>query len=1210
MESSNDEKTLVRRYLLGETTEPETEGIEEKMIIDDNFFEKIISEKEELIEQYAQGDMPEELKAKFERSFLSTPEGRDQVLVTKELLKFAPILKGRLQKAATRQGSRSHADSNIRKFPAWSNTLANPYLKNAALILIFFGITFGIYRAFFHKSDAEKGMEELKRVHKDRRPTEARLTEFDYAPWSVLRSEDNNQGPGRLSSTYAERILLDAIHNNPSAESYHALGVFYMTERRFDEALAQFEVSANYASPSARLHSDWGAVLLEKGKEDRSNGDLDKSTEGFNGSLRHLNKAIELDSTILEALFNRALLFKEMKLPAQAEDELRNYLEKDIDSKWADEARQMLKLLEEERSKSSQNKQQALQDFLSSDETKDDEKAWKAIKNGSDVTGNTIVNRLLDEFLDLAAKGKDSEAQIRLQMLSYVGELELRNTKDHFTSDLAQFYRQASPGERASIARARKSLRSGHDVLLQGDPRAATTHYTRARRIFEQCRDLLELAITDYWLSFCLVPQHLEKQALPILNRLDLYCKSKSYQWLRVRCLYALSGAHSNLSAQSKAIHYAKQALSLAQQLRDEDGALKTTIPLIDYYRGLGNYNQCLFYAGLSLNFNSLEPIQSWRHYWFLASSLYYFGLYEAAIEYEKESLRRAERTGIKHLISLCYVSLGMIYGKIGRLDDALENTRLAIEILKLHPDEKMRQNGMAYSYLQRGHIYRHSKAYDDATSSYDKSIELYDRLEFRTHLYQAHKGKLFCYIEEGKDSLAKKEIQTTLGLLEKYRSKITEDDDRSTFFDVEQSTYDLAIGFEYSRMANPIKAFEYSEESRSRSLLNLMDRGMQALDQKNNLGSSPRPIFSALKLQQIMGSVPEEVGILQYTLLENNLLIWVITNSLFESVSVDITQKSLNEKVLGYLQVISNIPDAANSATPALARELYDILIKPVEPFLKGSKQICIVPDKVLNHLPFNALVSSTSNKYMIEEYLLTAAPSSSIFVACTEIARRKAGFRNERLLAVGNPRFDRAKFPKLPNLPSAEREAEHIRSYYEVSFPLTGGDATKDHLMSEMEKADVIHLALHSIVDERNPLFSKLILAKESSSAGDEESDGALQTYELYGLKFLRARLAVLSACQTGAERYYRGEGMVSIARPFIAIGVPLIVASLWPIESESTARLMVDFHKYRKQGVDTTAESLRRAQLKMLADATGSFSHPYYWAGFIVIGGHSSF
>ena len=111
-------------------------------------------------------------------------------------------------------------------------------------------------------------------------------------------------------------------------------------------------------------------------------------------------------------------------------------------------------------------------------------------------------------------------------------------------------------------------------------------------------------------------------------------------------------------------------------------------------------------------------------------------------------------------------------------------------------------------------------------------------------------------------------------------------------------------------------------------------------------------------------------------------------------------------------------------------------------------------------------------------------------------------------------------------------------------------------------------------------------------------------LNEFEKIGL--LRARLVILSACQSGLGQYYRGEGIVSLVRPFLARGVPTVVASLWPVDSPATAMLMIDFHRARKQNSLLAADALRAAQLRMMQG--DSFNHPYYWAPFVVIGSNN--
>jgi CHAT domain-containing protein len=516
----------------------------------------------------------------------------------------------------------------------------------------------------------------------------------------------------------------------------------------------------------------------------------------------------------------------------------------------------------------------------------------------------------------------------------------------------------------------------------------------------------------------------------------------------------------------------------------------------------------------------------------------------------------------------------------------------------------------MAYASLQMGHTYRLAGDYDNAVASYDRSIQLYERAGTSAHLYQALKGRLLTYIARGDDRSIQEEISKVVGMVESYRDKIFEDDNRRTFFDAEQNIYDLAIGFTYSRLNAHERALGYSESSHARAILDLVNSDRRVLGDSLD----PNVIFKGatrpLPLDEIRRRLPEPIQVLQYSLLRDVLLIWVISRDGVASVAVQIPQKELEEKVGAYLRLLSSSSEEGGEL-PGLARELHDSLIKPVEPLLDRRKQVYVVPDKILNLLPFGALVSGRSGRYMIEDYVLALAPSSTMLVACTEIARGKGGGEAEKILSVGNPRFDRGLYPSLPDLPSAAREAATSAAYYNTRRVLLGDEPSPGRIVGEMRDSDVIHLALHSILDERFPLRSKFLLAGARADADRAETHGsALFAYELYGLRLPRTRLAVLSACQTGSGRYFGGEGVINMARPFIAAGVPLVVASLWPIDSGPTAELMIRFHELRKVEGLPTAEALRLAQIDMLRGSEERLRRPYYWAPFVLIGGYAEF
>jgi CHAT domain-containing protein len=288
----------------------------------------------------------------------------------------------------------------------------------------------------------------------------------------------------------------------------------------------------------------------------------------------------------------------------------------------------------------------------------------------------------------------------------------------------------------------------------------------------------------------------------------------------------------------------------------------------------------------------------------------------------------------------------------------------------------------------------------------------------------------------------------------------------------------------------------------------------------------------------------------------------------------------------------------------------LYDTLIKPMAPFLKKDLLLCLVPDKNLNYLPFAALISSTSGQYLMSEYRLTSAPSVAMLASSSQFATAKTKAAAERLLVVGNPRFSRENFPQLADLPDAEREAREIRHAYESTQPrmLIGAQATRSLVQSEMTQSDVIHLALHSIVDEQFPLRSRLVLA--ASDHDDLIENEVLQAYQIYQLDLSKTRLVVLSSCESGVGRYYGGEGVMALAGAFLAARVPLVIATLWRVDSNASADLMIDFHRLRTSCKLPTVDALRQAQQNMAAGPNQLYRHPYYWAAFTLSGGSGRF
>ena len=374
-------------------------------------------------------------------------------------------------------------------------------------------------------------------------------------------------------------------------------------------------------------------------------------------------------------------------------------------------------------------------------------------------------------------------------------------------------------------------------------------------------------------------------------------------------------------------------------------------------------------------------------------------GLLDAAAGYQREALRLASATGSDAVKSQNYAFLGTIYGKLKKFDDAQQSVQLALGLAQTHATEPAYRSLFAYSALQMGNVYRDAGQFDKAVAQYSRAIELYKTFpDFQIHLFQAHKGRLSCYILQQNDPLAQEEVSTLFGLMEKYRNKISDENYRNTFFDVEQSVVNTAIDFEYSRMNNPERAFDYSNSSRARSLLDRLNADMSVKARVQDADVRFQTVAEPIPLENIEKLLPEQAQLLQYIILEDKLLIGVISRNNFQVKTQLISKKDLNEKLLRYLNLISRPPSGDEAQASALAKELYAILIQPVEPLLDHGKLLCIIPDGTLSYLPFAALVSPGSGKYFFEEHLSMTSPSPSVFLTSSLNAMRNSAPKKKR--------------------------------------------------------------------------------------------------------------------------------------------------------------------------------------------------------------------
>ena len=257
-----------------------------------------------------------------------------------------------------------------------------------------------------------------------------------------------------------------------------------------------------------------------------------------------------------------------------------------------------------------------------------------------------------------------------------------------------------------------------------------------------------------------------------------------------------------------------------------------------------------------------------------------------------------------------------------------------------------------------------------------------------------------------------------------------------------------------------------------------------------------------------------------------------------------------------------------------SVLHRLYDLLIAPLAAQLDAS-QLLIVPYGALHLAPFHALWDGAN--YLIERHEIHYAPSASV-----EVVRRRR--------AQAAPPTSLAAFAlREPSIPQAEAEVRAAAQYFPTAQLFVDEAAQLAQVRAAAASGDVLHFATHGLFRPDNPFFSALKLA-----------DGWIDVRAIYRLP-LRARLVVLSACESGAVQVQGADEVIGLVRGFLGAGAQALVVSLWNVHDASAAQLMTDFYAGLMEHGMAPAAALRAAQRRAIRDAR----HPYFWAPYVAIG-----
>ncbi|MGD2245083.1 MAG: CHAT domain-containing protein [Candidatus Aminicenantes bacterium] len=368
------------------------------------------------------------------------------------------------------------------------------------------------------------------------------------------------------------------------------------------------------------------------------------------------------------------------------------------------------------------------------------------------------------------------------------------------------------------------------------------------------------------------------------------------------------------------------------------------------------------------------------------------------------------------------------------------------------------------------------------------------------------------------------------------------------------------------------------------------------------------------------------ETAVVEYFLGDEKSYGLVITNSFAEIFTLP-SRGRMKESLRAYLKILSDPPLRRKFRGGPAAFRLYECLFSPVAKVLPGSvKNLLIVPDGLLYYLPFETLKLPAGRgfkegDFLIQRYQISYAPSCSsllfllentrtepipislLAVGCSAPVKKESNMSGRDRPALLEGDLYPVQGYEIAPLPYSSKEARNVAKFFPKAHRsvLLGKEANEEALKKlPLEEYRVIHFACHGVLDERLPFRSALVLSRGKNT----KEDGFLQVREIYSMR-MNAEMIVLSACQTGKGKLERGEGTLGLPRIFFYTGARSVLTSLWRINDKSTAKFMNRLYDYMFQGY-SKAEALRLAKLRMIQSR---FSHPYYWAAYVLNGDYAS-
>lgn len=979
-------------------------------------------------------------------------------------------------------------------------------------------------------------------------------------------------------------VPLELQGSVPVARSSNEQGALYLLDGRLKAALAILEEAVADEPSKPALLNDLAAAYLVRAGQEGGVYAIDRVE-----ALALLDRAVAATPESPPILFNRALALEEIGLWPEAIKAWDRYLQADGSSGWAEEA--FTRRVKLEKRLGAQASWEQVQELLDQVASRGNVRELRKIVGGFRQQVRIHAEEVvLSRWAAFMVEGRREEAQRELAIARTIAAL-LEEKGDRLLSGAVLAIDDAA---RTRDQRRLKILAEAHVAFRQGLDRYEPIDLIGARPKLIEARDAFKRVGSPFalWASFYLAicdyydGQYVE--SLEAFASLRVLAEKQEYLSLVARARWMEGMVHLQRSMPTEAMEALHIGLDLFTRLDEREHVASIHDRLALCLGSLGETGESWksLDRALQLRGDVMSPRRLYTIFYRAQDMALHRGEPGVALYFLDEAVAATRAWGSAAAVAEALWSRSRLLQRLGRVQEALADLREAerkAKEIRAAPLQKRILGDIIWVEAEA----RLSSNPKESIRDLSSALEIYREIDYSDHLIPVLLERGRANRAVGDYDSAEKDFQAAISLYEERRRKVEGMDFRISYFDQSEALFDEMVSFQVEHGKQPLRALEYAERARARALLDSVSGG-NGLEPKDEA-----QLFS--RVETLAGQIPDDLAVIEYAVLSDRVLLWTLESNRVGFRTIPLGRIEV-EALVRRLRL-----DILKRRESAAASELYRLLVAPALEDAGQVSALVFVPDKSLHRLPFAALQDPETGRFLAQDRSITIAPSISLYLLSRARDAAMAGRVSGGALFVGNPAFSSREFPGLPPLPAAEQEALEIGGRYVDAEILVGQEATRRQFLKLASGAEIIHIASHAFVNTEAPSRSKLILAPE----GGESGSGNLYASEIQALQLPETRLVVLGACNTASGYVWKQEGVANLARPFLAAGVPAVVATLWKVDDKVAALVFNEFHKNLSHG-DDPVEALRKAQNVLISSSDESLRSPFSWAGFSVLGG----